>query len=214
MATDSPALSFDLSAWMVDVNCKSVGPNDAWTKVPCHHPTSYSIVHSPSVTTVETSNLFLPLYSLMAEDCDDEDEDPTESPTVSPSCSNESTKPDPPFTVTTHCIPKKFKKTQKKSMSKSTKSTSTSSPSTKPTSAYTLYGIQDKDCPTRWNNHFKKCLVPAMNKQFKKNGINMLKSVSKRSTMLTPCTNSGPCGHVFKISQRTPHPLYPNHGRT
>ena len=29
LATDSPALSFDASAWMVDVNCKSVGPDDA-----------------------------------------------------------------------------------------------------------------------------------------------------------------------------------------
>ena len=128
--------------------------------------------------TVETSNLFLPLYSLMVEDHDDEDEDPTESPTLLPSCSNESTKPEPP----------------------STKATSTSSLSTKPTSAYTLYGMQD--CPTHWNNHFKKCLVPAMNKQFKKNGENMLKSVSKRST------------HISKISRRTPHLLYPNHGHT
>ena len=97
-------------------------------------------------------------------------------------------------------------------MSKSTKATSASSPSTKPTSAYTLYGMQD--CPTHWNNHFKKCLVPAMNKQFKKNGTNMPKSVSKRSTMLTPHTKLGPRGHVFKISQHTPHPLYPNHGCT
>ena len=121
LATDSPALSFDPSAWMVDVNHKSVGPNDAWTEVPCCPPTSHSIVHSPSVTTVMTFNLFLPLYSLMVEDYDDEDEDPTESPTASPSCSDESTKPDPPFTITTHCIPKKFKKTQKTSMPKSTK---------------------------------------------------------------------------------------------
>ena len=41
LATNSPALSFDPSAWMVDVNCKSVGPDDAWTMVPCHHPTSH-----------------------------------------------------------------------------------------------------------------------------------------------------------------------------
>ena len=71
-----------------------------------------------------------------------------------------------------------------------------------------------QDCPTHWNNHFKKRLVPAMNKQFKKNGVNMLKLVSKRSTMVTPHTNSGPCVHVSKISQHTPHRLYPNHGHT
>ena len=152
LATDSPALSFDPSAWMVDVNCNSAGPNDAWTKVPHCHPTLHPIVHSPSVTTVVTSNLFLPLYSLMVEDYDNEDEDPTESHIVLPSCSDESTKPDPPFAIATHCIPKKFKKTQKKSILKSTKATSTSSPSTKPTSTYTLYGMQD--CPTCWNNHF------------------------------------------------------------
>ena len=75
MGNDSPALSFDPSAWMVDVNCISVGPDDGWTEVPYRHPTSHSIVQSPSVTTVETSNLFLPLYSLMVENCDDEDED-------------------------------------------------------------------------------------------------------------------------------------------
>ena len=39
LATDSPALSFDPSVWMVDVNCKSVGPNDGWTEVPYRHPT-------------------------------------------------------------------------------------------------------------------------------------------------------------------------------
>ena len=114
----------------------------------------------------------------MVEDCDDEDEDPTESLTVSPSCPDESTKPDPPYTTATYCIPKKFKKTQKKSMSKSTKATSTSSPSTKPTTTYYQYGF-----------HFKKRLVPTMNKKFKKNGANV---------DLTPCT----------------HPLYPNHGHT
>ena len=103
LAIDSPALSFDPSAWMVDVNCKSVGPDDGWTEVPYHHPTSHSIVHSPSVTGIKTSNLFLPLYSLMVGNCDDEDEDPTESPTVSPSCSDESTKPDPQYTIATHC---------------------------------------------------------------------------------------------------------------
>ena len=65
LATDSPALSFDPSAWMIDVNCKSVGPDDAWTEVPFHHPTLHSIIHSPSVTTVKTSNLLLPLYSLI-----------------------------------------------------------------------------------------------------------------------------------------------------
>ena len=178
LTTDSPALSFDLSAWMVDVNCKSVGPDDAWTEARYCHPTSHSIVHSPSVTTVKTSNLFLPLYSLMVENCDNEDEDPTKSPTVLPSCSNGSTKPDPLYTIATHCIPKKFKKTQKKSMLKSIKAPSTSSPSTKPTSTYTQYGF-----------HFKKCLVPTMNKKFKKNGANM---------DLTPHT----------------HLLYPNHGLT
>ena len=130
------------------------------------------------MTTVKTSNLFPPLYSLMVENCDDEDEDPAESPTVSPSCSDESTKPDPQYTSATHCIPKKFKKTQKKSMLKSSKATSTSSPSTKTTSTYTHYGF-----------HFKKRLVPTMNKKFKKSGVNM---------DLTPRT----------------HPLYPNHGRT
>ena len=191
LTTDSPALSFDPSAWMVDVNCKSVGPNDAWTEVPCRHPTSHRIAHYPSVTTVATSNLVLPLYSVMVEDYNDEDKDPTESPTASPSCSitNESTKPDPPYTIITHCIPKEFKKSQKTSMSKSTKASSSYSLRTKPPSTHTLYGMQG--CPTCWNNHFKKCLVPAMNKQFKKNGVNMLKLVSKRSTTVTPCANSG-----------------------
>ena len=147
---------------MVDVNCKYVGPDDGWTKVPYHHHTLHSIVHSPSVTTVETSNLFLPLYSLTVENCDDEDEDPTESPTVLPSCSDESTKPDPQYTIATHCIPKKLKKPQKKSTSKSIKATFTSSPSTKQTSTYTQYGF-----------HFKKCLVTTMNKKFKKNEANV-----------------------------------------
>ena len=113
LATNSPALSFDPPAWMVDVNCKSVGPNDAWTEVPCRHPTSHPIVHSPSVTTVETSNSFLPLYSLMVEDYDDENEAPTKSPTVSPLCSNESTKPDPPYTIATHSFPRNSRKPRK-----------------------------------------------------------------------------------------------------
>ena len=123
LATDFTALSFDLSAWLTEVNCKPVGPDDAWTEVPRHHPSSHPVVHSSSVATVETSNSFLPLYSLMVEDYEDEDEDPNESPTASPSLSVESTKPDP----------------------QSTKATSTSSPSTKPPSTYTLYGMQD--CP-------------------------------------------------------------------